>query len=246
MPGKPSSSSSSPPAGSSGLAAFARSLKATWPRTLLTLLVCLLASALAWAALAPVYAAGLAAIGRALTPLLEPSPDARYVVDGARVLVQRPTWLPRQQRTAPLNWPVWVGAANYGLPLLAALIVAAPGWSWRRRGRSLVIGLGLLTLTQVVFFVVTVIATQQSPVMSPDGMIQPAGHSPIKQPIFYALYYFFDEMGRAFFALLIFLGLIVFGRERTDTAPVPVPRRIGRNAPCPCGSGLKYKRCCGS
>jgi hypothetical protein len=125
--------------------------------------------------------------------------------------------------------------------------VAAPGWSWRRRGRSLAIGLGLLTLTQVVFFVVTVVATQQSPVMSPEGMIQPAGHSPIKQPIFYALYYFFDEMGRGFFALLIFVGLIVFGRERSEHAPAAaVPRRIGRNSPCPCGSGLKYKRCCGS
>ena len=136
-----------------------------------------------------------------------------------------------------LSITVWVGAANYGLPLLAALIVAAPGWSWRRRGRSLAIGLGLLTLTQVVFFVVTIVATQQSPVMSPEGMIQPAGHSPIKQPIFYALYYFFDEMGRGFFALLIFVGLIVFGRERAEKASAPaVPRRIGRNAPCPCGT----------
>lgn len=23
------------------------------------------------------------------------------------------------------------------------------------------------------------------------------------------------------------------------------PSKIGRNAPCPCGSGLKYKKCCG-
>ena len=22
------------------------------------------------------------------------------------------------------------------------------------------------------------------------------------------------------------------------------PRKIGRNSPCPCGSGLKYKKCC--
>jgi SEC-C motif-containing protein len=200
-----------------------------------------------WVALAPLYAHGLAALGSALSPLLEPSPDTRYLVDGARVLVQRPTWLPKQQRTAPLNWPVWVGAANYGLPLLAALILAAPGWSWRRRGRSLAIGLALLVLSQVAFFVITVVATQQSPVMSPDGMIQPSGHSPIKQPIFYALYYFFDEMGRGFFALLIFLALIMFGRERTKASLArAVPRRISRNAPCPCGSGLKYKRCCGA
>jgi hypothetical protein len=31
-------------------------------------------------------------------------------------------------------------------------------------------------------------------------------------------------------------------------APLPLPpvgRRVGRNEPCPCGSGLKFKRCCG-
>jgi len=29
--------------------------------------------------------------------------------------------------------------------------------------------------------------------------------------------------------------------------PPPFPRRskVGRNDPCPCGSGKKYKRCCG-
>jgi len=26
--------------------------------------------------------------------------------------------------------------------------------------------------------------------------------------------------------------------------PIRAPRRIGRNEPCPCGSGKKYKRCC--
>jgi hypothetical protein len=204
------------------------------------------ATALLWALVAPVYAHGLALIGRGLRPLLESSPDARYVVDGARVLVQRPTWLPKQGRTMPLNWPVWLPAANYGLPLLAALILAAPGWTWRRRGRALGVGLTLLTLTQIVFFLITVVGTQQSPVMSPEGMLQPTGYSPIKQPIFYALYYYFDAMGRNFFALVIFLGLVAFGGERREAARAAAPRRISRNAPCPCGSGLKYKRCCGA
>jgi hypothetical protein len=197
---------------------------------------------------APVYASGLALIGRALTPLLEPAAGTRYVVDGARVLVQRPMWLPKQKRMAPLNWPVWLPAANFGPPVLTALILAAPGWGWRRRGRALVVGLTLLTLTQIAFFVVTIVATQQSPVMSPEGMIQPEGVSPIKQSIFYALYYFFDAMGRGFFALMIFLGLIAFWwtppEALAQTAPVIAGRRVGRNAPCPCGSGLKYKRCC--
>ncbi|MDJ0823498.1 MAG: SEC-C metal-binding domain-containing protein [Paracoccaceae bacterium] len=31
--------------------------------------------------------------------------------------------------------------------------------------------------------------------------------------------------------------------------PSPEPfhgKKVGRNAPCPCGSGRKYKHCCGS
>jgi hypothetical protein len=31
---------------------------------------------------------------------------------------------------------------------------------------------------------------------------------------------------------------------RTD--PISAPERIGRNEPCPCGSGKKFKKCCGA
>jgi uncharacterized protein len=35
--------------------------------------------------------------------------------------------------------------------------------------------------------------------------------------------------------------------RKADTRPTTLPRRsrVGRNDPCPCGSGKKYKRCCG-
>jgi uncharacterized protein YecA (UPF0149 family) len=144
-----------------------------------------------------------------------------------------------------LNWPLWIPEANYGLPLLAALIVATPGWSWRRRGRALAIGLGWLTLSQITFVLITVVATQQSPVMSPDGQLWPPGFSPLKQHVFYALHYFFDLMGRGFFALFIYLGLIAFGWNMPERlSPARARRIVGRNDPCPCGSGRKYKRCC--
>ena len=29
-------------------------------------------------------------------------------------------------------------------------------------------------------------------------------------------------------------------------APIRIEAKVGRNDPCPCGSGLKYKKCCGS
>ena len=31
--------------------------------------------------------------------------------------------------------------------------------------------------------------------------------------------------------------------EKIQKAPANI--KVGRNAPCPCGSGLKYKKCCG-
>ena len=32
---------------------------------------------------------------------------------------------------------------------------------------------------------------------------------------------------------------------RTGPVPVKAPPKVGRNDPCPCGSGKKYKQCCG-
>ncbi|MGE3189469.1 MAG: SEC-C metal-binding domain-containing protein [Vicinamibacterales bacterium] len=29
------------------------------------------------------------------------------------------------------------------------------------------------------------------------------------------------------------------------TEPYRAPPKVGRNEPCPCGSGKKYKKCCG-
>ena len=35
------------------------------------------------------------------------------------------------------------------------------------------------------------------------------------------------------------------GAKRGKAQPVKVEKRVGRNDPCPCGSGKKYKHCCG-
>ncbi len=35
------------------------------------------------------------------------------------------------------------------------------------------------------------------------------------------------------------------GEDAAETAPAKAAPRIGRNDPCPCGSGRKYKKCCG-
>lgn len=34
-------------------------------------------------------------------------------------------------------------------------------------------------------------------------------------------------------------------KEQKASGTIRKPKKIGRNEPCPCGSGLKYKKCCG-
>ena len=34
-------------------------------------------------------------------------------------------------------------------------------------------------------------------------------------------------------------------REQKNSGTIVKEKKIGRNDPCPCGSGLKYKKCCG-
>ncbi len=35
-------------------------------------------------------------------------------------------------------------------------------------------------------------------------------------------------------------------KETPKTEPIKVKAEPGRNDPCPCGSGKKYKKCCGA
>ena len=34
-------------------------------------------------------------------------------------------------------------------------------------------------------------------------------------------------------------------KEQKESGTIRKPKKIGRNDPCPCGSGKKYKHCCG-
>lgn len=179
-------------------------------------------------------------------PVTEHAPGMRYEVVGSRVHVVRPFVLATERQPRELVYIVWAASGNFGLPLLAALIVATPGWGWGARARALGWGLGLLTLTQVAFMLVTLEFWQQMPVRDPrGGLLYLPGHSSLGLRIVSPLYYFFEIVGRGFFALIIYLGLIAVGWTAPEAIP-PVPRErpVGRNDPCPCGSGRKYKRCC--
>jgi SEC-C motif-containing protein len=57
-----------------------------------------------------------------------------------------------------------------------------------------------------------------------------------QQTAHHELSFFTREDGRWVFA----------GCEMNPKAPTVRVEKVGRNAPCPCGSGKKYKKCCGA
>jgi hypothetical protein len=67
-----------------------------------------------------------------------------------------------------------------------------------------------------------------------------------------------DIISRGDFSISNFQGRTLFSyrvpsiedldlsRQQSQPAGIDLPKaKVGRNAPCPCGSGKKYKRCCG-
>ncbi|WP_211102607.1 SEC-C metal-binding domain-containing protein [Nitrospirillum bahiense] len=57
-----------------------------------------------------------------------------------------------------------------------------------------------------------------------------------------------DEVaGRIPRAILVLHKIAKIRSAHPPAKPAPVRQtKVGRNNPCPCGSGKKYKRCCGA
>lgn len=166
-------------------------------------------------------------LGSPVIPLIERGAEAPYRIDGATILVTRSVVDPTMQKPVTFEFELWKGYASYDLILLAALIVATPGWSLRQRGRLLAIGLGLITLTELAFFLSTIEFSRLRPLQSPSGLVLvPAGFSWFRQAVFTWIYYFFQAMGRGLFPLLIYAAMVGFTWEGVKEK---APRR-GRGA----------------
>jgi len=215
-----------------GFSGFVHALSGDWRGALGRFLLALVGASLLWVAVGPAYAWGLAAVARVAAPALEKSPGMRYEVVGSRVHAIRPFGPATERPPQRLVYVVWAASSNFGLPVLAALIVATPGWGWGARARALVWGLGFLTLTQVAVMLVTFEFWQQMPVQDPrGGLLYLPGHSALGLRLVTPLFYFFEIMGRGFFALLVYVALLVTGggpgRRASPTrgSRGPAPRR---------------------
>jgi hypothetical protein len=199
-----------------------------WARLLILAVVLYLALLPVWWYLLQPLATLDAAIANLIYPLFDSrvivSPDGRLV----RVLVN--------PQTTPSN--LRLDTVTYGLPMLAALIIVTHSESMLAKLRALAAGLA-------VMFVLTVLAIMAWAKLAALGIDEQLTQSGDRSS---SLFYIFH--GYAFsqpvVAVLLWLAMITLGmfkqKKKQDAENVVVLR----NAPCPCGSGRKYKRCCGA
>ncbi len=119
-----------------------------------------------------------------------------------------------------------------------------PKRGWRRAWWAVLVGAGALALTHIGFFAIAVYGQVAA-------LYNEAGMGFTSEGTVRAIGYAVQIYSVAFDKIVPFLVLVpafVIGRKPARppraTRPGRVPK-VGRNEPCPCGSGRKFKRCCG-
>ncbi len=124
------------------------------------------------------------------------------------------------------------------LPLLITLILVTPGMRWQRRAIRGLIGVALLLIAHVGVLITKV-----------EVVLISAKHPLAGSPALWTMVDdFFEVVGKTFFPIVIWLALCLpylLGALDDRREPASNQPAIGRNSPCPCGSGKKYKKCCG-
>lgn len=121
--------------------------------------------------------------------------------------------------------------------MLAALVVVTRADSIRAKIRSLLVGVGVM----VVLTVPVVMATAKLTSMEVDELVARGGdRSGMLFDIMHGYAFSQPVVAVVVWWLLITLGLFKEGQTQKGSSVA-----VTRNAPCPCGSGRKYKRCCG-
>ena len=125
-----------------------------------------------------------------------------------------------------------------GLSFFLALLSATPGMRRHTRLRALLWGILLLFFYHVAFCIAEV---EQSLI---DQKVPQASTA----HYFWGLAnYFLKIPGVVLFPLAgwMFFGLRLLLGEADSPRMDKLQKAVGRNQPCPCGSGKKYKHCCG-
>lgn len=119
---------------------------------------------------------------------------------------------------------------------LLTLILVTPGMRPANRVARLLLGSFFLYFTHIAFIVTKV-----------EVSLIAAGHPLAGNPVaWHTIDNLFEITGKVSFPVGIWLLLgLHYMLGKTDRPMATVQKKVGRNHPCPCGSGEKYKYCCG-
>jgi len=176
--------------------------------------------------LASLLAAGAQAVSRLVSPWIEFSARGHDIYFTVK---RRP------------GFEAWVDSrlivAN--LPLLITLVLMTPGMRWQRRAVRGLVGIALLLSAHVAVLITKV-----------QVVLISAKHPLAGSPALWSMVDdFFEVVGKTFFPILIWLALCLpymLGAVDNRREQASKQAESGRNSPCPCGSGKKYKKCCGA
>jgi len=125
-----------------------------------------------------------------------------------------------------------------GLPILTALVLVTPSNSLMAKLRGLAIGWSVMFLLTVSALMVWAKMTSLQ--------IEQQGVAGSDQSSFSYLAFHGYAYSQPAAAVVIWLTLIMLGIFKFRSKHAREVVTVARNASCPCGSGRKYKRCCGA
>jgi SEC-C motif-containing protein len=160
-------------------------------------------------------------------------PRVSIVPDGRVIRISVAT---SQLRAQPNSSALRLDTVTYGLPMLAALVIVTRADSIRAKIRSLLVGLGVM----VVISVPVVMATAKLTSLEVDELSGGGDKSSMVFDIMHG--YAFSQ---PVVAVVVWWSLMMLGLFKEAPQQKAPSAAVARNAPCPCGSGRKYKRCCG-
>lgn len=126
---------------------------------------------------------------------------------------------------------------TYGLPMIAALVIATHSESILSKMQALLAGLA-------VMFVLTVLAIMAWAKLATLGIDQQLTQSGDRSSFLFYIFHGY-AFSQPVVAILLWLAMVMLGMFKRTKMRQPESVAVLRNAPCPCGSGRKYKRCCG-
>jgi hypothetical protein len=147
---------------------------------------------------------------------------------------------PKASKTITIHWPpinLYIHAI-----IIFSMLAAWPGINFRDRVKLLAIGVPFLILAEMLD--VPLLTASRCKVHAQSLVSQ---GSPAVAVLHEYWLKFLNSGGREFLSILAgFLAVAAFYllKLRTTTAQTRAHEESGRNDPCPCGSGKKYKKCC--